>query len=170
MWAIYPNLFWSVSQMPPKSRSENESWSEIVTERIKFFVTMLACLIVDGLFILVWYLIHWGLHYLSEYFQLVGFEYWVGVFLRCLLEIPVIIATTFFVIIDIIKIGKRLIKGSKKSIEIENSKEELETINREIDTARNELESAKTDLRIAKFLEQTHYEFIEQKKSGKFEE
>jgi hypothetical protein len=102
--------------MEPKG----ETWASLLLERLKFFGAAAVCLLADGAFLLIWFAVHWLLHYAFDRFNLTGFEKTVGDILRIILEIPLLLTVVIFIIADVWKVALRVFSGVRKELQTEN--------------------------------------------------
>ncbi len=93
-----------------------EGYGTILYERLKFFGAVAACLLMDALFLILWGVLHYGLHWLAETPQAKELETKLVLALRIFLEAPIFIIILVFVIVDIIKIVKRIVRGAERDV------------------------------------------------------
>ena len=98
--------------------TKHEDWPALLLERWKFFGATVVCLLIDGVFLLIWLGIHWTLQYAFNRINLSGVEKIVTSLLKLILEIPLFLTVIIFIIADVRKVAQRVFSGARKELQI----------------------------------------------------
>jgi len=95
---------------------EAEEWGGILLERLKFFGAVLLFLVIDCLFLIGWFALHWILGRGQEWFDPRGFEKAASYITRALLEIPTVVLIGIFIVADMKRITVRVVYGAARDL------------------------------------------------------
>ena len=97
-------------------KKEAEEWGGILLERLKFFGAVLLFLMIDCLFLIAWFALHWVLGKGQEWFALVGAEKVASFIIRALLEVPTVVLIGIFIVADMKRITFRVFYGAAQDL------------------------------------------------------